>query len=62
MATKDFWGSFPINFPTMIVMRSIFDYVIIETVGVGQTETNIKDVVDSVVLYIQQVVVTQYNL
>ena len=32
----------------MVVARSIFDFVIIETVGVGQSETNVKDVVDSV--------------
>ena len=37
----------------MTVMRSIFDFVIIETVGVGQSETNVKDVVDSVILCVQ---------
>ena len=37
----------------MVVMRSIFDFVIIETVGVGQSETNVKDVVDSVILCVQ---------
>ena len=54
MAAKDFLGGLSeLTFPTMIVMRSIFDYVIIETVGVGQSETNIKDVVDSVILCVQ---------
>ena len=37
----------------MTVMRSIFDFVIIETVGVGQSETNVKDLVDSVILCVQ---------
>ena len=37
----------------MIVMRSIFDFLIIETVGVGQSETFIKDISDSVILCIQ---------
>ena len=37
----------------MIVMRSIFDFLIIETVGVGQSETLIKDISDSVILCIQ---------
>ena len=31
----------------------MFDYVIIETVGVGQSETNVKEVVDSVILCVQ---------
>ena len=37
----------------MVVMRSMFDFIIVETVGVGQSETNVKDVVDSVVLCVQ---------
>ena len=54
MAAKDFLGGLSeLTFPTMIVMRSIFDFVIIETVGVGQSETNVKDVVDSVILCVQ---------
>ena len=51
---KDFLGGLSeLTFPTMIVMRSIFDFVIIETVGVGQSETNVKDLVDSVILCVQ---------
>ena len=51
---KDFLGGLSeLTFPTMTVMRSIFDFVIIETVGVGQSETNVKDVVDSVILCVQ---------
>ena len=54
MAAKDFLGGLSeLTFPTMIVMRSMFDYVIIETVGVGQSETNVKEVVDSVILCVQ---------
>ena len=54
MAAKDFLGGLSeLTFPTMVVMRSIFDFVIIETVGVGQSETNVKDVVDSVILCVQ---------
>ena len=54
MAAKDFLGGLSeLTFPTMVVMRSMFDYVIIETVGVGQSETNVKDVVDSVILCVQ---------
>ena len=54
MAAKDFLGGLSeLTFPTMTVMRSIFDFVIIETVGVGQSETNVKDVVDSVILCVQ---------
>lgn len=54
MAAKDFLGGLSeLTFPTMIVMRSIFDFVIIETVGVGQSETNVKDLVDSVILCVQ---------
>ena len=37
----------------MIVMRSKFDYIIIETVGVGQSETSVKDIVDTVILCVQ---------
>ena len=37
----------------MIVMRSKFDYIIIETVEVGQSETSVKDIVDTVILCVQ---------
>ena len=54
MAAKDFLGGLSeLTFPTMTVMRSIFDFVIIETVGVGQSETNVKDLADSVILCVQ---------
>ena len=34
-------------------MRSIFDYILVETVGVGQSEVFIKDITDTVVLCVQ---------
>jgi LAO/AO transport system kinase len=37
----------------MVLMRAIFDIVLIETVGVGQSETDIAHVVDHVLLCIQ---------
>ena len=54
MASKSFLGGVSeFTYPSMIVMRSIFDFLIIETVGVGQSETFIKNITDSVVLCIQ---------
>ncbi len=54
MASKSFLGGISeLTYPTMVVMRSIFDFLIIETVGVGQSETFIKDITDSVILCIQ---------
>ena len=50
---KLFRGVSEFTYPSMIVMRSIFDFLIIETVGVGQSETFIKDISDSVILCIQ---------
>lgn len=37
----------------MVVMRAVFDVVIVETVGVGQAETEVAAVSDSVVLCVQ---------
>ena len=54
MAAKDYLGGISeLTYPSMIVMRSKFDYLIIETVGVGQSETSIKDIVDTVILCVQ---------
>ena len=54
MASKNFLGGVSeLTFPSMIVMRSIFDFLIIETVGVGQSEIYIKDISDTVILGIQ---------
>ncbi len=54
MAAKDYLGGISeLTFPTMTIMRSMFDFLIIETVGVGQSEIGIKNIVDTVVLCIQ---------
>ena len=39
--------------PALWLLRALFDCVIIETVGVGQSETDISDVADTIVLAIQ---------
>ena len=54
MASKNMLGGISeLTFPTMVVMRSIFDFIIIETVGVGQSEILIKDISDTVILGVQ---------
>lgn len=40
-------------FPVMVLLRAVFDRVLIETVGVGQSETEIASVADRVALCIQ---------
>ncbi len=40
-------------FPAVVLMRACFDRVIVETVGVGQSEAEIADVADLVVFCIQ---------
>lgn len=40
-------------FPAMVLMRALFDWVIVETVGVGQSETEIADCADVVVFCAQ---------
>ena len=37
----------------VVLMRALFDRVLIETVGVGQSETDVQDLADTVVLAIQ---------
>jgi LAO/AO transport system kinase len=37
----------------MVLMRAIYDVVLIETVGVGQSETEVADLVDTVVFAVQ---------
>ncbi len=54
MASKNYLGGISeLTYPAMIVMRSIFDFLIIETVGVGQSEIFIKNLSDTVILGIQ---------
>jgi LAO/AO transport system kinase len=40
-------------FPAIVLMRAIYDRIIVETVGVGQSEADISTVADSVVLCVQ---------
>ena len=41
------------TYPCMSVMRSFFDILIVETVGVGQSEISIEDVADSIIFCVQ---------
>jgi LAO/AO transport system kinase len=40
-------------FPAIVLMRALFDWVVVETVGVGQSETEVAECADLVVLCIQ---------
>jgi LAO/AO transport system kinase len=40
-------------FPAIVLMRAVYDRVIVESVGVGQSETDIAMVADTVVLCVQ---------
>ena len=54
MAARDRLGGLAaISFPAMVLMRALFDLVIVETVGVGQSETEIAEAADLVVLCVQ---------
>ncbi|WP_313981923.1 ArgK/MeaB family GTPase [Iodidimonas nitroreducens] len=46
-------GVADLSFPAMILMRALFDRVLIETVGVGQSETDIADMADHILFCIQ---------
>ena len=46
-------GLAELAFPAVILMRAIYDRVIVETVGVGQSEADISTVADTVVLCVQ---------
>jgi LAO/AO transport system kinase len=46
-------GLAELAFPVMVLMRAVYDRVIVETVGVGQSEADISTVADSVVLCVQ---------
>ncbi|TVQ57289.1 MAG: methylmalonyl Co-A mutase-associated GTPase MeaB [Rhodobacteraceae bacterium] len=54
MAARDRLGGLSaITFPALVLMRALYDVVIVETVGVGQSETEIADVADTVVFCAQ---------
>lgn len=54
MAARDRLGGLAaLTVSTMVLMRALFDVVLIETVGVGQSETDILGVADTVVFCVQ---------
>lgn len=46
-------GLSELTFPAIVLMRAVFDIVIVETVGVGQSEAEISSQADSVILCVQ---------
>ncbi len=54
MAARDRLGGLAgLTHAAMVLMRAVFDYVLVETVGVGQSETDVVRVADTVILCIQ---------
>lgn len=54
MAARDRLGGLAeLTFPAMILMRALYDRVLVETVGVGQSEVEIADMADTVALCVQ---------
>jgi LAO/AO transport system kinase len=54
MAARDQLGGLAeITFAAMVLMRAVYDIVLVETVGVGQSETDISMAADSVVFCVQ---------
>jgi LAO/AO transport system kinase len=54
MAARDRLGGLAeITWPAAVLMRALFDRVLIETVGVGQSETEIAELADTVTLCVQ---------
>lgn len=54
MAARDRLGGLAaMTFPAMVLMRALYDIVVVETVGVGQSETEIAKVADLVALCAQ---------
>ncbi|WP_346327395.1 methylmalonyl Co-A mutase-associated GTPase MeaB [Iodidimonas sp. SYSU 1G8] len=54
MAARDRLGGLAsLTFAAMVLMRAVYDVVLVETVGVGQSETDVVTVADSVVFCIQ---------
>jgi LAO/AO transport system kinase len=54
MAARDRLGGLSdLTFPAVVLMRALYDRVIVETVGVGQSETDVTDVADLVVFCAQ---------
>jgi LAO/AO transport system kinase len=54
MAARDRLGGIAeITWPALVLMRAVFDLVIVETVGVGQSETEVADIADTVLFCAQ---------
>lgn len=54
MAARDRLGGLAaLSFPAAVLMRAVFDLVIIETVGVGQSEVDVAAIADTVVFCVQ---------
>ncbi|WP_119461816.1 methylmalonyl Co-A mutase-associated GTPase MeaB [Rhodospirillaceae bacterium SYSU D60014] len=54
MAARDRLGGLAeLTVAAMVVMRAVFDVVLIETVGVGQSETDVVEAVDTVLFCVQ---------
>ncbi len=54
MAARDRLGGLAeLTFPATVLMRALFDIVIVETVGVGQSETDVVAVADTVLFCVQ---------
>lgn len=54
MAARDRLGGLAgLTVAAMVLMRAVYDVVLVETVGVGQSETDVSDVADTVVFCIQ---------
>ncbi|MBL8673659.1 MAG: ATP/GTP-binding protein, partial [Rhodospirillales bacterium] len=54
MAARDRLGGLAeLTLGAMVVMRALFDVVLIETVGVGQSETDVAGVADTVLFCVQ---------
>jgi LAO/AO transport system kinase len=52
-ARRRLGGLADLTFPALVLLRACFDRVLVETVGVGQSETEIADCADWVVLCVQ---------
>jgi GTPase len=54
MAARDKLGGLAsLSFSAMVLMRALFDVVLIETVGVGQSETDVAGAADTILLCVQ---------
>ena len=54
MAARDRLGGLAeLSIAAMVLMRAVFDVVLIETVGVGQSETDVAEAADTVVFCVQ---------